>query len=162
MPKIYCGVGARSTPNTIQLEMRNVALELAAQGWLLRSGHADGADKAFEAGCDRGKGQKEIWLPWVGFNGSASTFILPRTGPVRDRAFEIAESVHPAWERCNLAARCLHARNVLQVLGADFETPADKVICWTPDGRVAGGTATALWLAEQHGIPIDNLALRGE
>lgn len=156
--QIYAGIGSRTTPYTIQTEMRNIAVEYAVQGWLLRSGHADGADKAFEAGCDRGNGSKEIWLPWAGFNGSDSKFILPRSGEVRERAFLIASTIHPAWDRCNLAAQCLHARNVLQVLGADFETPADKVICWTPfNGAVVGGTATALKLAAQHNIPIVNL-----
>lgn len=154
---IYCGIGSRSTPGTIQMEMRNIARDLAVRGWLLRSGGADGADTAFEAGC--GAGSKEIWLPWRGFNGSQSQSILPEFGAQFDKAIEVAASVHPAWDRCSNAVRRFHARNVLQVLGADFKTPADKIICWTPRGEVVGGTATALRLAQQRNIPIINLAL---
>lgn len=79
-----------------------------------------------------------------------------RFGKQFDRATEIAMSLHPAWDRCSPAARRLHARNVLQILGGDFETPVGRVLCWTPDGRVVGGTATALKLAKQHGIQIVN------
>lgn len=49
-------------------------------------------------------------------------------------------------------------RNVLQILGGDFETPVERVVCWTLGGRVVGGTATALRLAMQYDIPIVNLA----
>lgn len=138
--------------------MATIAANLAGEGCLLRSGGADGADKAFEAGCDLAGGSKEIWLPWRGFNGSKSLLILSDFGAQCDRAMEIAASVHPAWHRCNDAARRLHARNVLIVLGGDFNTPVDKVICWTPQARVVGGTATALRLAKQYNIPITNLA----
>lgn len=134
------------------------AMQLAKQGWLLRSGGADGADHAFERGCDLANGNKEIWLPWPKFNGSDSPFILPRSGPMMLRAWAIAESLHPAWHACSPPARRLHARNVLQILGADFETPVDKVICWTPNGALVGGTATALRLAKQYEIEIVNLA----
>ena len=153
---IYAGIGSRSTPSDVLHEMANTARRLATEGWLLRSGGADGADAYFEYGC--GDGAKEIWLPWRGFNGNQSQLILPEFGAQFDRAIDIAASVHPAWNRCSSAARRLHARNVLQILGADFSTPVDKVICWTPNGAVVGGTATALKLATQHGIEITNLA----
>ncbi len=115
--------------------------------------------RRFEAGCDDAGGNKEIWLPWRGFNGAKSEFIfnlLPKASI--ERAYAIAASIHPAWDRCSHAARQLHARNVLQVLGADFETPADRVITWTPGGQWIGGTRTALVLAQQHNIEIVNLA----
>lgn len=155
---IYCGIGSRSTPPVMLASMATIAANLAREGWLLRSGHADGADKAFEQGCDDAGGSKEIWLPWRKFNGSDSTFILPQSGPVMLRAWAVAESLHPAWHACSPPARRLHARNVLQILGGDFETPVDRVICWTPNGAIVGGTATALRLAQQYNIEIVNLA----
>lgn len=157
---IYAGIGSRSTPYTIQMEMYNIARELAIKGWLLRSGGADGADIAFEGGCDANGGKKEIWLPWRRFNGSQSELILPEFGKQFDRAMSIASSVHPAWGRTSQAGRRLHARNVFQVLGADFETPVNQVICWTPNGALVGGTATALRLAARYNIEVVNLGVK--
>lgn len=154
---IYAGIGSRFTPEDVQINMQWSAEVLASEGWLLRSGAADGADKAFERGCDIAGGRKEIWLPWKGFNGSKSTFVLPEFGERYDRAIAIAASLHPAWDRCTTAAHRLHARNVLQILGSDFETLVHKVICWTLNGAIVGGTATALKLARQHNVEIVNL-----
>lgn len=156
---IYAGIGSRETPDDVIDKMIALGKSMGAQGHLLRSGGADGADHAFEHGCDLVGGDKEIWLPWKGFNGSKSLFVLPKAGYMHERAMSIAESLHPAWDRCTLAARDLHARNVLQILGADFSTPVERVLCWTPNGAITGGTATALRLAQQHHIPIVNLAL---
>lgn len=154
---IYAGIGSRSTPEDVLENMQWSATVLANEGWLLRSGGADGADRAFERGCDIAQGEKEIWLPWKGFNGSKSSFILPEFGEQFDRAIAIAKSLHPVWERCTTAARRLHARNVLQILGGDFQTVVDRVICWTPDGAIVGGTATALKLAKQMDVEIVNM-----
>ena len=46
------------------------------------------------------------------------------------------------------------------VLGADPDQPdpVDAVTCWTPGGRVVGGTATAMRIAEAYGIPVINAA----
>ena len=65
--------------------------------------------------------------------------------------------VHPAWDKCNEWARGMHSRNCHQILGYDLQSPVDAVICWTPDGKVVGGTATALKLSMKAGIPIFNL-----
>lgn len=155
---IYAGIGSRSTPDAVIDKMIALGKHMATQGHLLRSGAADGADVAFEHGCDLAGGDKEIWLPWRNFNGSSSTLIVAQLPmPVVEKAKAIAASVHPAWGRCSNAAKYLHARNVFQILGKDFETPADKVICWTPRGEYVGGTATAMRLADKHNIEIVKL-----
>lgn len=156
---IYAGIGSRNSPPEILAQMETIARVAAVDGWLLRSGGADGADRAFESGCDDVGGSKEIWLPWRGFNGSKSELIfnqLPRDSVMR--ALYIAASIHPAWSRCSWVAQRLHARNVLIILGSDFETPVDRVIAWTPEAQLVGGTATALRLAQQRSIEIVNLA----
>jgi hypothetical protein len=156
---IYAGIGSRNTPDNIIDKMIAIGEHLAHKGWSLRSGGADGADHAFEHGCDNAGGNKEIWLPWKGFNGSKSEFVFTALpAETRQRALLIASQLHPNWEACLFSARQLHGRNVLQILGADFETPVDRVICWTPAGAFVGGTATALRLAKQYSIPIVNLA----
>jgi hypothetical protein len=79
------------------------------------------------------------------------------TGASQD-AFVMAAQFHPAWDRLSAAARKFHARNCHQILGADLSTPVNFVVCWTPDGKVTGGTGQALRLALHHNITIFNLA----
>lgn len=154
----YAGVGSRETPLSVLDEMIALAAYLARQGWLLRSGGADGADTAFEHGCGLCVGPeavKEIFLPWRGFNGNESLLYTPSPA-----AAEIAATIHPAWDFVGAAARALHARNVHQVLGLNLDDPVDCVICWTKvtrGGKVKGGTATAINLARSRGIPVFNM-----
>lgn len=158
---IYAGIGSRQTPPDVLDYMRNIAGRLAARGYLLRSGAADGADFAFEAGCKAAQGQAEIWLPWQGFNHHADTGFCPTEAHTR-----MAETVHPAWDRLSRGPKALHSMNVGQILGADLDTPVSFVLCWTPDGceseatrtRDTGGTGTAIVLASRRGIPVFNLA----
>lgn len=148
---IYTGIGSRQTPADILTGVSRIAERLAMKGWTLRSGAAWGADSAFERGCDAAKGKKEIFLPWRYFNSRESEFQT-----VSQEAMEIAAKHHPAWHRCDSFARRLHGRNVYQVLGFDLKTPTNVVICWTQDGQLVGGTATALRIADDHDIPIIN------
>jgi hypothetical protein len=155
--KIYAGVGSRQTPPEVLSQMVAIAQQLGRDGWLLRSGGADGADKTFEQGCDDVHGKKEILLPWRRFNGNQSSLWIPNIGKIRDEAMRIAAEVHPAWLNVTAAGRLLHARNSLQVLGPQLDEPVNLVICWTTQGRVAGGTATAIKLAYANKIPVFNL-----
>lgn len=156
--KTYAGIGSRKTPVEELRRMKLVAERLALRGYTLRSGAAEGADAAFESGAGE---KKEIFLPWAGFNGNASTF----QEPARE-AIGVAKAVHPAWDKLSEAARKLQARNSHQILGPDLRTPADFVVCWTPDGcesesartRDTGGTGQAIALASRWGIPVFNLA----
>lgn len=152
--KIYTGIGSRKTPPDVLKQMTDIAEQLAKSGWLLRSGGADGADLAFEAGADKANGAKEIYLPWKGFNKSASKLYNPTAD-----AFILASTIHPAWDYMNYGPKKLHARNCHQVLGIDLNTPSNLLICWTEGGKEIGGTATAIKLARQHNIPIINLAV---
>lgn len=155
---IYCGVGSRETPAEIQQTMRAIAAELGARGWTLRSGHAEGADAAFEMGAK--DHPKEIYLPWQGFNGGRAGIdgaIDPAALSSYKQAVAYAEYFHPAWEKCSQGARALHTRNVYQILGQNLDTPVKCVVCWTKDGKSSGGTGQALRLAEYLEIPIFNL-----
>lgn len=150
---IYAGIGSRETPTKVLEFMENVGKTLSERGMILRSGHAGGADLAFEEGSDRANPQnKEIWIPWKNFNGSNSNFIV--TSP---EAFDMAAQYHPAWDRCSNGARKLHARNMHQILGVDLKTPCNFVICYTKNGLLSGGTAQAIRVAKKHNIPIFNI-----
>lgn len=149
MEKYYTGIGSRKTPPDICSVMTRIARSLFKERYYLRSGGADRADQAFEAGAFH---YKEIYLPWLGFNGSKSQLL-----PSKD-AFTMAEKYHPAWHNCNQSARKMHARNCHQVLGQDLNTPSEFVVCWTRDGKDSGGTGQALRIARAYDISIYNLA----
>ncbi len=151
MRKFYAGIGSRKTPKDMLDLMTIISTKLEDKGWTLRSGGADGADSAFALGAN----DKEVYIPWSGFNNISSDLVGASA-----KAFSIAESLHPAWNRCSQGAKKLHARNVHQVLGEDIDpkTYSSFVICWTPNGQDVGGTATAIKLARQVGIRVFNLA----
>jgi hypothetical protein len=155
MTKAYAGIGSRKTPQNILDEMQRLASELAKSEFILRSGAADGADAAFEEGCDLVRGWKQIFLPWKGFNGHTSELYN-----IPDIAFEIAATVHPAWNYLKPYVKKFHARNVQQVLGRNCDDPVKFVVCWTPGAKKVGGTATAIRLAESRKIPVHNLAVK--
>ena len=144
----YAGIGSRETPANIRALFGELAYELGDMGYTLRSGAAEGADAAFERGLANHH-EKEIWLPWKGFNNHPSAFYRPTAD-----ALQLAASLHPAWERCAQGARKLHARNMHQILGQDLSTPVDFVACWTKEGSGAGGTGQAIRLAKSRGIAV--------
>lgn len=155
MNKIYAFVGSRQTPQNILDIVFAVAANLGILGYTLRSGHAEGVDLWAEKGCDYVKGKKEIYIPWKGFNNSNSELYN-----ITKEMYELAESIHPAWNYLSFGAKKLHARNCCQVLGADLKTPCDYVICWTKNGVEVGGTRTAMVLAKKNKIKVYNLAIK--
>lgn len=154
---IFTGIGSRVTPRKVLLVMTEIAKDLCSRpltvnddGWTLYSGASPGADSAFEEGCDEVCGDKEIFLPREGFNGSTSKlFNIPL------KATEIAKTIVPHWNNCSKLHRKFHSRNVCQILGYDLETPTDIVVCWHEG---TGGTMTAVNLALSKKIPVINLA----
>lgn len=163
MTKIYTGIGSRETPGEIANQMSLIGMTLAFDGWTLRSGHAAGADLAFENGAkDIPSGAMEIYLPWATFNSPPKNdphYIDVRKLPNWEEARVIAEQFHPAWGKCDTNARLFHTRNVYQILGADLNTRSDLVICWTKNGKQQGGTGQALRLANYLNIPVFDLAI---
>lgn len=159
----YTGIGAQKTPEDICRNMSAIADDMEIQGLILRSGHARGADVAFEMGITDTKNRMEIYLPWAGFNHAPKDkgYINFKDIDERivDEAIRMAEKAHPAWHRCAPAARRMHTRNVFQVLGRDLETPSNFVVCWTEKGLGLGGTGQALRIAKQESIPVFDLAL---
>ena len=138
--KYYAGIGSRETPPEVLTLMTNIAMRLHTNGWTLRSGGAVGADTAFEKGTTR----KEI-------------FGARDCSPA---AMEISSMYHPNLAACAEYVRLLHGRNAMIMLGTYVKgnpLPVSTVICWTPEGKVTGGTGQALRMAEGLGIPVCNL-----
>jgi hypothetical protein len=162
----YAGIGSRQTPHPVQDIMTSIGQQLADR-WMLRSGHAEGADQAFETGVllyamsiNSHDPNMEIFIPYNGFNGAfrSSKYILVQPS---DELKRIARHFHPAWERCTEMAKYLHMRNVWEIAGQDLNTPVDMVVCWTLNGKFEGGTGQALRMAQHLNIPIFNLAILG-
>ena len=165
----YAGIGSRETPDFIEIIMGDIASHLSRAGWTLRSGGAEGADRAFEAGVDREAQEsqkdprKEIYLPWKGFNHSNS-HLNPQEFPFTDQEVSFTARLHPAWRKCSPAARKMHTRNTRIMLGIEplhgtNVIPVKFVICWTHNGQVKGGTGQALRLAAALDIPVFNFGL---
>lgn len=162
---IYTGIGSRKTPSDVCMLMSDIAKQLAKR-WFLRSGYADGADKAFGKGAYQVNAQQVHYLPWAGFNNAPrnnNIFVsldqLPRSVVIQ--AAEMAAQLHHNWAACSQGARKMHTRNMFQVLGDDLNTPTDMVVCWTPKGSGSGGTGQAMRLAKKLDIPVFDLAITG-
>lgn len=162
----YTGIGARQTPKDIIDLMIIIAAEFANEGYTLRSGGANGADSAFESGCDSVDGKKEIYLPWKRFNKNPSKLYK-----IPPNVYEIAEMVYRAkWNKLSGSVQSLMARNIQQVSGYDALCDHSAfVLCWTPDGcetviqrnKATGGTGQAIAYADAIKIPVINLANEG-
>ena len=150
----------------------NVCMRLAQLGITFTSGLCeigmDGiAQKAYSKAVDLGLAKESQFEVYVAdqYNIRRSTLPRKHLAIVRNKDLiseteRIASEVHPAWDRCNEWARGMHSRNCHQILGYDLQSPVDAVICWTPDGAVVGGTATALKLSMKYNIPVFNLGTK--
>ena len=171
MTKFYTGVGSRQTPQDVLKLMEDAAFKLASKEYILRSGAAKGADTAFEDGAksyaeqvDERLTLGQIYIPWQSFTTYDEYYkdwykVLDRL-PKKAEAYQIAYEVHPAWDKCSVGAKALHARNVFQVLGTHLNNPSSFLICWAKldkHGNISGGTATAWNLAKKYNVPSFNL-----
>ena len=159
MSKNYAGIGSRQTPKEILELMEKIGYKLAHMGWTLQTGACKGADQSFAHGALKSKIDLCVLLclpwdsyerHWVDYAGSLGAIkkVLDNTDK---EAFEAVDKYHPVPEKLSQGARRLHARNHLIMDDVKF------VICWTPDGKITGGTGQALREAIDRGIPIRNL-----
>lgn len=148
LKKAYAGIGSRKTPVELKPLIQQISSFLEEEGYMLRSGGADGADSFFEENITN----KEIYLPCKGFNNNPSMRY-----DVSKEAYGLARQFHPHWNKLNFFAKKLIARNGYQVLGHNLETPVYFIVCWTENGEIKGGTGQALRIAEHYNIPVCNL-----
>lgn len=173
-PKFWlAGVGARpldeknptGTPPGIAAKMTEVGSILASRGWGLRSGHAKGADMAFEEGFKKVPGARmQIFLPKPGFNGGypdGKRYFLVTDLVLVGQAQEMARTMHPFGNKLADFALDAMTRNAFQVLGPDLKSPSTVSILYTKGGGEIGGTGHAMRLCAKNGIPVINLGLEG-
>ncbi len=139
---IFAGIGSRNCPKDVCETMSKISKFFFEREYILRSGGADGADKAFEKSVPYDE-YKQIFRP-------------ENTTP---EAIEFASRFHPNWKAVLKipGAKELHGRNAQILLGKNLDSPVDFVVAWTKDGKPSGGTALGLIIAEKHNIPIYNI-----
>lgn len=153
-PRFYAGIGSRETPREILDVMYCFGAELAENGFILRSGRAPGADRAFEHGCDSVRGDKRIYVPYKGahqvYDESPPQLQILCT----PEALKMAEQFHPNWAACSVYDKQYHGRNCHIILGKELNVPAEFVLCWTKDGLAQGGTGQGIRVARHYNIPV--------
>ncbi|MHA2280124.1 MAG: hypothetical protein ACXAC5_04510 [Promethearchaeota archaeon] len=138
MELYYAGIGSRTTPYSICGIMTEIAKILNSEGYILRSGGAEGADTAFK-------------------NGAGDAWEVFRPKDATPEAIEEASKFHPAWHNCNDYVRRLHGRNAQIILGRDLDKPVEFTMLWTPGGKTIGGTGLGIRISDHHKITIKNL-----
>lgn len=133
----YAGIGSRETPNDILEIMKKLSKKLEIEGYILRSGHAIGADRAFESNINN----KEIFI----------------ANQATQEAINYASNFHPYWNNCNEYIKKLHGRNAMIILGKELNKPVRFVVCWTKNGKDIGGTGLSIRIANKNNIRIFNL-----
>jgi hypothetical protein len=168
-PVYYTGVGSRETPLEVCRLFTRIAQRLEKRGYILRSGHAIGADRAFESGQSTG----DIYLPWPeygvrsykndpGMEVRENAIVSPREKVFQDYEELVAFGLRTA--SCPESHKLLHGRNFRQVVGQEGEPLSSFLVCWTKDGAETlkecsastGGTGTAIKLASLKGVPVVN------
>lgn len=148
-----CGVGSRETPVSICAQMTLIGEWIRENDHWCTSGHAQGADHAFEKGAQE---KTLVYLPWHGFNSNLPLLGHPHVVVSSPAILGLVYQFHPSPGRLSQGAMKLMARNGPQVLGINLDTPVDAVICW----RIkTGGTDQAIRIAVSRNIPVWNMAL---
>lgn len=147
--RYYAGVGSRETPPNILEEMTRLAYQLEERGWWLRSGGARGADSAFADGVEE---KAEIWLPWAGFVKNPNPKHIYHVIGDDGEAAKSVDKYHPKSCSLSKAGRSLMMRNWRQIM-----PDSEFVVCWTPEGKVRGGSGQVLRIAADYGIPVFNM-----
>lgn len=157
--KFYTGVGSRKTPKEILKLITEIGYKLYLNGWILRSGAAKGADKAFELKVPQKR--KRIYTPKnFDFEEYNYSFCYSEIKSVMDSHLDIDDY--------NPYCKTLILRDVNQVLGSqktkDHMVKSKFLVCWTPHpdyNKVSfGGTRFAVRIAVKYHIKIYNLCIK--
>lgn len=163
-------IGSRSTPehiNKLLVTYTNILVEL---GYAIASGGCPtGPDRSAFIGVyghkSKDKSKHRIYISWDGMAGLDHN---PEIGIYNAQLFEnygvakaIASIARSGFHGLGKGGIAHHTRNAYQVLWDDLCSLTDFVVFYAEPtgkhGRVKGGTATAVYIAVDHGIPIFNL-----
>lgn len=170
----FAGVGSRKTPDDVLEIMRRLSHCLYDKGWMGQSGDADKADTAFHEGAMRSSRYPELgfaaYLAWNGYEKKSTgerRFDDPTLGLYDASMFEnweaardIAYNAREGFDGLDRGGIALHTRNAYQALSPSLMDPVQRMFCWAKpvtNGKVDGGTNTAVQLARMYSIPLTNL-----
>lgn len=150
MNNIFTGIGSRLIDSKHINLLYKIACLLEQDDWKCRTGDASGSDSVFRDAYSTNPRNLSIYTPaqiQIDLCGNAS------------KAKEIMYKYHPNPDavKRNKFSECLLARDVYQVLGPSLEEPSKIVICYTQEGKLIGGTAMAIRIANAYGIPVLNI-----
>jgi hypothetical protein len=150
--------GARVTPEPILDLMERLAEVLTQRGWKLRSGHAVGADMAWEKGGVKGNPYNfTACLPFWHYNKEIppppKAYAFQSLGEkLRKEYIAEAKKHHPAYDHLPPGARLMMNRNAMIADGTFLG------LCWLdrskPGGGGSGHTARIL---HGRGVPVLDL-----
>jgi hypothetical protein len=155
MSKIISIIGSRETPKDQLAKLTEIAEFFAKKGYILRTGGSWGADQAALDGFLKVPNSKvELYLPWQGFNDHYNKILWSQEN------WDLAATYHPKWDELKLNNKIFHARNIGIILGLDNRSPSNLTVCWTPEGKEVGGSATGIKCSVDNKIPVFNLGLK--
>lgn len=177
MTAYIAGVGTRKINNKKFKEIEEFSRYLTENyRVVIRSGHAQGTDYAWECGAQN---NCDVYLPWLKF-GSELSLRSPHVFTIDDaddKIKELAEDsvaqFHPNYRSLRKGGYSCMTRNYFQVMGHLEESPRVKAVvcCAKPKGgranlftpkkqtkiEVQGGTGQAVRIANFYDIPVFNI-----
>lgn len=158
----YAGIGSRDITDKEASLILAISSKLSEK-YIVYSGNAPGSDITFQLGSE---GKCVIYLPWSGFNKeeydplrSIAHFDVGNT----DIGREYAAKYHPCYGQLKEGGKRLMCRNTHQVLGFKEYPRAEFVVFCANEvaGEVSGGTAQAVKIARDIGVPTFNIRYNG-
>ena len=151
--RFYAGIGSRRLSKSELVFCHNTGTIMAALGWDLVTGAAQGADQAFAEGALAVGGRVVLCLPWASYEQAWVLKARAKGALVRvlkdsDVDAYASLKLHPAASRLSDAAKKLHARNHLIVHKAELVVAFPKA---NQQGGL-GGTGQGLRIAKDLGI----------
>lgn len=148
----YAGVGSENVPSEYHELIKQFAIILSQNNYILRCGGEIGTSDLFEIGCDSVNGKKEVYLPWKKFNNKSSKRIVRM-----HEAFVIAKNNYPNWSSLTPGMKKQLARNVHKVLGGNLKFPSSFILCFHTTKEYDLNVSHVLNIANSYNIPIFNI-----
>lgn len=149
-------IGSRDLPEDKGIIIDKLCKFLVNNNCKMRSGGAGGTDRRFQSNFEILGGNKEIYLPWNGFEKlyvDNRDFFLVKSDICRPYTLKY----HPNPNALSKYALLLMDRNAHQVLGLNLDLPSDFIVAYTENAAIKGGTAQALRMAKDLNIPVVNV-----
>jgi hypothetical protein len=169
--RYYTGVGSRNVPPSIARLQKRIGTILAKKGFTLLTGGAIGSDYNFLNGASAIDPElTQVWRP-LSPDGKLIVGKLPFGKPhipvyyieeddfQKSRRYLVDKGILPYFDKMEMYAQGLHARNYFQIFSTFEVVPSEFVVYYAREfkGVVDGGTRTAVGVGRNEGVPTYNL-----